>query len=1366
MPDPFSDPPVMSAAALDYETQRLAALRQYNILDTPPELAFDRITALSARLFAVPIAGISLVDETRVWFKSSYGITAPEIQREVSLSRFALLDDQVLVVLDTHHDRRFANNPLITAKGIRFYAGAPLINQDGFTLGTLCILDTRPRPHFTEAERLNLADLAAMVVDELDLRLAARKMAEVDQALVTITQGVSTETGEAFFQALVQHFTQTLGVNYAFIGLVSGSDPDRVNTLAVCAQGQASENFEYLLPEAPCAQVMQERKLCCYPHGVQEQFPFAPLMESLGIESYAAIPFFDSAGKALGMLGIMDTQPLTNMQLVEALLPIFALRIATELDRQQTDTARQQLQQELEYLVAQNTLELSKTNRQLQQEVRDRKGTEITLRKEREMLRVLLENVQAGIVACDEQGILTLFNQTARDFHGLPATPLPADQWATYYDLYLADGKTPMPKEHIPLFRALQGETVDNAEMVIAPKQGQPRTLLASGQAIADVDGKSLGAVVVMHDITDRKQMENTLRASEAQLISIFQTIPDGILILDSDGHIVIANAAAESILQLSSQDMAGRVYNDPAWEVTTVDGKPMAESDLPFTRVMLSGQPVYNIEQVITHQDGTEAVLCINASPLKDSEGHITHVVAAISDITERKQAEATLQASEERYRSVIETAAEGIVLQQADGQIFTCNASAEEILGLTAEQMMGRTSTDPRWAAIREDGSPFPGEDHPAMVTLRTGEPQTNVVMGVCKPDGSLTWISINSRPLWQPNDPKPFAVVASFFDITDRKRAEAERAQLIQAQAARVKAEAEQFRSAFLVDISTVLTSSLNPVHTLKQVADLIVPFFADWCLIDLLQPEQTIERVAIAHSDPEQVQLGWELERAYPLSIHDAHGVPEVLRSGETQLVPTIAEPALGAIAQSPEHLERLRAMGLKSCIVSPLIARGRTLGAISFITAESKRSYSTADLALAENIAHQVAIATDNAQLYQTEQLARSEAEAANRIKDEFLAVLSHELRSPLNPILGWSQLLQQRSYDNDLFAKGLQTIERNAKLQTQLIADLLDVSRILRGKLSLEVAPVQLQPTLEAAIETVRLAAEAKEIDIQTEFEPNVPDVLGDAGRLQQVVWNLLSNAVKFTPEGGRVIVRLEVVSSAPSTSGESPQAQITVSDTGKGITPEFVPHMFERFRQADSKTTRQFGGLGLGLAIVRQLVELHGGTVQADSAGENQGATFTIRLPLLRHQLKSVLAATPGATPGDDPLPLSDVQILVVEDEADARNLLVFILEQAGATVTAASSAAEALSLLPNLTLDLLISDIGMPTMDGYMLMQQIQAQLGAPGQPLPFKAVALTAYVGEINHDQALAAGFLRHFSKPFEAAELITAIAELTH
>ncbi|MBE9108366.1 response regulator [Nodosilinea sp. LEGE 07298] len=443
-----------------------------------------------------------------------------------------------------------------------------------------------------------------------------------------------------------------------------------------------------------------------------------------------------------------------------------------------------------------------------------------------------------------------------------------------------------------------------------------------------------------------------------------------------------------------------------------------------------------------------------------------------------------------------------------------------------------------------------------------------------------------------------------------------------------------------------------------------------------------------------------------------------------------------------------------------------------LGVISFVTAESNRQYTSTDLALAENIAHQVAIAVDNARLYQDEQTARSEAEAANRIKDEFLAVLSHELRSPLNPILGWSQLLQKRQSDDDILMRGLQTIERNAKLQTQLIADLLDVSRILQGKLNLDSAFVSLKTTIEAAMETVRLAAEAKSIQLHTHLEATVLPVLGDAGRLQQVVWNLLSNAVKFTPEGGRVEISLTAITPEPDSSEAPPQkggpshAQIIVTDTGQGITPEFIPYIFDRFRQADSKTTRQFGGLGLGLAIVRQLVELHGGTIAVASPGEGLGSTFTVRIPLQRHSDDAIQEAEAAAAfcRSSRPTLLTGVRILVVEDEADARELLVLVLEQAGAKVTAVTSAVEALQRLPQLELDVLISDIAMPDIDGYMLVQQVRSQLAKQGKQPTFKAVALTAYAGEINQQQALSAGFQRHLSKPFEPADLVAAIAAL--
>jgi signal transduction histidine kinase/CheY-like chemotaxis protein len=404
------------------------------------------------------------------------------------------------------------------------------------------------------------------------------------------------------------------------------------------------------------------------------------------------------------------------------------------------------------------------------------------------------------------------------------------------------------------------------------------------------------------------------------------------------------------------------------------------------------------------------------------------------------------------------------------------------------------------------------------------------------------------------------------------------------------------------------------------------------------------------------------------------------------------------------------------------------------------------------------------------QLLERERIAREQAETANRVKDEFLAVLSHELRSPLNPILGWSKMLQSRQLDQKTTARALATIERNARLQNQLIGDLLDVSRILQGKTTLNIAPVNLAATITAAMETVRLAAEAKSISIQTAFARIMKPVAGDSARLQQIVWNLLSNAVKFTPEGGRIEVRLEQVrnrsvdewmredndlSCSPSIHS---YAQITVSDTGKGISPEFLPYVFDYFRQADSATTRKFGGLGLGLAIVRHLVELHGGTVKAESPGEGRGATFTVRLPLMKNKVQE-RSATDEATDVLACLPLAGVQILVVDDEADTRDYLSFVLEQAGATVTVAASADEALQALASSKPDVLLSDIGMPDVDGYMLVRQVQALETKLGARVP--AVALTAYASEIDRQQALAAGFVQHLSKPVEPEELVKAI-----
>ena len=428
---------------------------------------------------------------------------------------------------------------------------------------------------------------------------------------------------------------------------------------------------------------------------------------------------------------------------------------------------------------------------------------------------------------------------------------------------------------------------------------------------------------------------------------------------------------------------------------------------------------------------------------------------------------------------------------------------------------------------------------------------------------------------------------------------------------------------------------------------------------------------------------------------------------------------------------------------------------------------------------------------------------KEELEQANRIKDEFLAVLSHELRSPLNAILGWAKILRTRTLDATSLSRALETIERNANLQTQLIEDLLDVSRIISGKLTLRPYPTNLIPAIEAAIDTMRLAAQAKSIDLQftilnsglatedkitsRQGEFSLPPqstiqkpkflVLGDPNRLQQIVWNLLSNAIKFTPHGGLVEVNLEWVDEGALEQGSKGEnslasyARISVRDTGMGIKADFLPYVFESFRQADGSTTRKHGGLGLGLAIVRHLVELHGGTVSAQSSGEKQGATFTVQLPLLENKDKQKGKGKDAKTNSFPSLPnnsnnpsspLEGVRVLVVDDDTDSRDFLVFALEDFGAIATAVTCASSALEVLTTFQPDVLISDIGMPQVDGYSLMRQIRALPREQGGDIP--AIALTAYAGDFNQKQALAAGFQRHLAKPVEPNELVKAIVTL--
>ncbi|MBF5042272.1 response regulator [Aggregicoccus sp. 17bor-14] len=485
------------------------------------------------------------------------------------------------------------------------------------------------------------------------------------------------------------------------------------------------------------------------------------------------------------------------------------------------------------------------------------------------------------------------------------------------------------------------------------------------------------------------------------------------------------------------------------------------------------------------------------------------------------------------------------------------------------------------------------------------------------------------------------------------------------------------------------------------------------------------------------------------------VHEA--LPEVAEQGFLELLDRVlatGEPYVGR--DVPVHLLRHAGEPAEQRFVDfvyqPIFdAQGRASGI--FVLGHDVTEKKRLELARAE--------------LLEREQAARREAEEANRLKDDFLATVSHELRTPLTAILGWVQILCTQGFPEERRRRALETVERNARAQAQLIDDLLDISRVLAGNLRLEPRPVALGAVVEAALESVRPAAEARGLQLEAAIEPHA-QVLGDAARLQQVVWNLVSNAVKFTPPGGRVQVRV-----APRDGA----LELRVADTGQGIPQDFLPHVFERFRQADGSPTRQHGGLGLGLAIAKHLVELHGGSIGAESPGDGQGATFRVTLPLAAERLAALSAVPP--TPAQVPAPaaqrastpaqpftcpaqMDGLRVLVVDDEADVREMLRVVLESCGAQVHAAGSVEEAFALFRRTRPDILLSDVGMPGEDGYALVRRIRALGAADGGRTP--AVALTAYARAEDRTRALLAGFHAHVPKPVEPAELVAALSAL--
>jgi PAS domain S-box-containing protein len=668
-------------------------------------------------------------------------------------------------------------------------------------------------------------------------------------------------------------------------------------------------------------------------------------------------------------------------------------------------------------------------------------------------------------------------------------------------------------------------------------------------------------------------------------------------------------------------------------------------------------------------------------------------------------------LRIEEERYRTLVtataqtvwSTDANGVPNAETDGFRTLMNITLEEARaggGVQRVHPEHRERFLARWNEALTNGTPYDVE-----LPIYIGD--------------RYRWLGVRGVPVHN-EDGSVREWIGTATDIDDRKRAE----------------EA----SVFLADASALLTESLDPETILTRLAALAVPRLADWCAIDVAPENGPHRRVVIAHRDAEQAAMIAEIDRSYPLPAA-VDPIAQVIRTGRTQYLESIHPAYIESLAQDERHLEIIRTLGLRSWIIAPIVSGGRVYGALSFVLAESGRRFESRDLPFVEDLAARVGVAVHNAALY-------VEAQAANKAKDEFLATLSHELRTPMTAILGWARMLEMGDLDPVLVREGIQAIARSAKTQAQLIEDILDVSRITLGKLHLKIADVDVNEIVSNAVDAVNAPAAVKSIAIDATFDTRQPHVSGDANRLQQVVWNLMNNAVKFTPNNGRVKVSVE---------GGETHVRIRVTDTGVGIAPEFLPHVFDRFRQADSTTTRRFGGLGLGLAIVRQITEMHRGAVDVASDGIGHGTTFTVTLPVLPE------GAQANSAQSNDVMPdLHTADILVVDDDPDARRFIAAALQRAGATVREAESASAALTAIRARTPRVLVSDVAMPERDGFELLADVRNVLAIDETRMSI--IAITAFGGPDDRERILAAGFQRCIVKPADPVDLARVVAEV--
>jgi PAS domain S-box-containing protein len=796
---------------------------------------------------------------------------------------------------------------------------------------------------------------------------------------------------------------------------------------------------------------------------------------------------------------------------------------------------------------------------------------------------------------------------------------------------------------------------------------------------------------------------------------AIFDHSREAIAIIDPDGFYLQQNGAHFTLLGFPDDDLEGKTLANELDEQTFTEVN---------SQLIASGE--FSGEIVCRTRSGEQRNIELSVFTMRSGLGEPLCYVCIKRDITRRKQDELAIHRSQAELTDFFENASIGLQWFSSDGTILRANQAELDLTGYTREEFIGRNVLDIHYdREVIED----------ILERLRHGEVVRDYEARLLCKDGSIKTVRMDSSAYFE--DGKFVHSRCFTRDITERRRIE--------------------HRLALQYAITRIVSRSIDFVEGTHEILDTVCEGLG-WqvgVLWSVDHQQEELRCIDVWHS-PLLEASGFESTCLNSVFVKGT-GLPgRIWESGKPAWIPNLKKDSSFTRAQIAER------SGLRAVFGFPILLGDEVIGVIEFFSQEVRQPDPEL-LEMIGSVGRQIGQFQERkraeeklAHLLVRERSARADAEKANRLKDEFLATLSHELRTPLNAVIGWSRMLKSGRLDEESATHAIDVIERNAWAQKQIIEDILDVSRVITGKLQLHLGPVDLVPVVNAALDAVRPAFDAKEIAIETNYQEGLKVIAGDADRLQQVVWNLLSNASKFTPPGGEVGI---------SVTHDGKYASIQISDTGPGIAPDFLPHVFERFRQADGSTTRTHGGLGLGLAIVRHLVELHGGVIGAENGTVRSGAAFTVKLPLPSGELNFSAPATATATvehhvTDND---LEGLRILVIEDEIDALDLLGIDLREHGAIVTGVPSAFEALRWMDRQQYDLIISDIGMADTDGYSLIKQVREHKDTKARQIP--AIALTAYARAQDRSRALAAGYNAHVAKPVEIRELVSVIKCLT-